>query len=222
MVAACRLPVTVKHRLGVDERESFDELLAFVDTVAAAGAERFTVHARKAWLSGLSPKENREIPPLRYEWVHELKRRRRGLVVEINGGLRTLEELAAHLEHVDAAMVGRAAWDDPFAFAGADALLFGDAAPPPTRRAVAERMIGYLATERAKGVFASHVVRPMLGLVVGLPGARAWRRQLSEQGTRAGAGPELIEDALARVPGEVLDAPVARPPSPAQSGAPRG
>ncbi|MCA9551797.1 MAG: tRNA dihydrouridine(20/20a) synthase DusA [Myxococcales bacterium] len=196
MRAATRIPVTVKHRIGVDERDAYEDMLAFVDTVAAAGADRFSVHARKAWLQGLSPKENRTIPPLRYDEVYRLKRERPELQIEINGGIMDLEQARAHLAHVDAVMIGRAAYDDPFLFADADRVIFGrDAAPTPAREVV-EAMVAYAARHVAAGGRLSAVTRHMLGLFAGQPGARAYRRHLSVHGPREGAGPEVLQEAL--------------------------
>jgi tRNA-dihydrouridine synthase A len=203
---ATRLPVTVKHRIGVDEADRYDDMRRFVDVVSEAGCDRFSVHARKAWLSGLSAKENREIPPLRYEDVHRLKRERPELIVEINGGLRTLDDVRGQLDHVDAAMVGRAAWDEPFSWRSVDRVIFGHESPAPTRRDVVEWMLPYVERCRRDGIFLSHVTRPMLSLMSGVPGARAWRRCLSEGARFEGAGPELVREALRGIPDEALDA----------------
>lgn len=207
MREAVSIPVTVKHRIGFDHRDRYEDMLRFVDTVAAAGADRFTVHARKAWLRGLSPKENRDVPPLRYEEVYRLKAERPGLVVEINGGIGSLEEVREHLGQVDAVMVGRAAYDDPFALAAADRELFGDADEPPTRRRVVAELLPYAEELVRRGEPVSRITRHVLGLFTGRPGARAWRRHLSEHAHREGAGAEVLADAAARVPDEVLDSP---------------
>lgn len=197
MRRAVDLPVTVKHRIGIDDRDAYEDLEHFVDVVARAGADRFTVHARKAWLSGLSPKENREIPPLRYEDVYRLKARRPGLSIEINGGVRTLDAVDEHLRHVDAVMVGRAAYDDPYLMARADRALWRDASPPPTRREAVERYLPYMARQLEGGVPVQRLTRHLLTLFTGLPGARAWRRHLSVHAPRPGAGIEVVRDALA-------------------------
>jgi tRNA-dihydrouridine synthase A len=210
MRAASSKPITVKHRIGIDERDSYEDLERFVETVASSGCDRFSVHARKAWLTGLSPKENRDIPPLRYEDVYRLKASHPGLVIEINGGVRTLEEARQHLGRVDAVMVGRAAFDDPFAWAAADGELFASDSAAPTRREVIERMIEYAERAAEAGVFLSHVARPMLGLISAKPGARTWRRHLTVHSVRQGAGPEVIRDAMSLVPDHVLDEPGAR------------
>jgi tRNA-dihydrouridine synthase A len=210
MRAATSLPVTVKHRIGIDDRDRFEDLAHFVEVVAQAGPARFTVHARKAWLSGLSPKENRTVPPLRYEAVYRLKRLRPDLELELNGGVRSLEAAAAHLEHVDAVMIGRAAYETPYALARADALFYGEA-HVPTRREVLEVFLPYASAQLGRGVPLASLTRHLLGLFAGVPGARAWRRHLSEQAHRAGAGLEVLQRALRVVPDEVLDA---RPDAP--------
>lgn len=206
MREAVSIPVTVKHRIGFDDRDRYQDMLAFVDAVAAAGSDRFTVHARKAWLQGLSPKENRDVPPLRYEEVYRLKAERPELVIEINGGVRSLEEARGHLARVDAVMVGRAAYDDPFSLAAMDRELFGEAeAEPLTRRRVVAELVAYAEELVRRGEPLSRLTRHALGLFAGRPGARAWRRHLSEHAHLDGAGPEVLADAAAKVPDEVLD-----------------
>jgi tRNA-dihydrouridine synthase A len=205
MRAASPLPVTVKHRIGVDERDRYEDMRRFVDTVAKAGADRFIVHARKAWLSGLSPKENRTVPPLLYEKVHRLKRDRPDVAIEINGGFDSLASVRGQLDRVDGVMVGRAAYERPYAFAAADRELFAEAAAVPSRREVVERMIDYAEVQRRLDVHLGRITRHMLGLFAGEPGARAWRRVLSEDAYVSGAGPEVIERALSHLPDEVLD-----------------
>jgi tRNA-dihydrouridine synthase A len=206
MRAATRLPVTVKHRIGIDRRDRYEDLLRFVDVVAAAGADRFTVHARKAWLRGLSPKENRTKPPLRHAEVHRLKAERPELVIETNGGFRDLAAVEAHLAHVDAVMVGRAAFEAPMTLAEADRRIFGETAPAPSLREVVAGMRPVVEEELAAGERLRALVRPMIGLARGVPGARRWRRTLSEGAGRPGAGPELLDAALAELPDRVLDA----------------
>jgi len=212
MRRAVTIPVTVKHRIGFDDLDRYEDMLHFVDLVTETGCDRFTVHARKAWLRGLNPKENREVPPLRYDDVYRLKRERPGLEVEINGGIATLEEVRRHLEHVDGVMVGRAAYDDPYFLAPADREIFGHgAAPVPSRREVVEALVPYIASRLAAGEPLSRVLRHFLGLVSGRPGARAWRRLLTEGARRPGAGAELLLEAAARVPDDVLDERPERP-----------
>lgn len=205
MRAATSLPVTVKHRIGIDDLDRYEDMLRFVDVVAAAGADRFSVHARKAWLSGLSPKENRTVPPLRYGDVHRLKRERPGLLVEINGGIRDLDAAEEQLRHVDGVMIGRAAYEDPYGFATADARFYGETRPAPSRREVVEAMLPYVERQLEGGVFLKHVARHMLGLFAGRPGAKAWRRHLSERMHLPGSGAGVLVGGLERVPAEVLD-----------------
>ncbi len=197
MKAASALPVTVKCRIGIDDSEEFPFLKRFVETVAAAGCSTFVVHARKAWLSGLSPKENREIPPLRYETVYRLKQDFPALRIVINGGIRTLAECEEHLRHVDGVMLGREAYENPWLLAEADARLFGDAPTGATREDTLRRMLPYVERELAEGTPLGHITRHLLGLYRNRPGGRAFRRVISEQAHRAGAGIEVIEAALA-------------------------
>jgi len=197
MKAASALPVTVKCRIGIDDSEDFPFLRRFVETVAAAGCGIFVVHARKAWLSGLSPKENREIPPLQYPTVYRLKREFPQLRIVINGGIRTLAECAEHLRHVDGVMLGREAYENPWMLAEADARLFGDAPTGATRESVLRRMLPYVERELAGGTALGHITRHLLGLYRNRPGGRAFRRVISEQAHRAGAGIEVLEAALA-------------------------
>ncbi|RMG43407.1 MAG: tRNA dihydrouridine(20/20a) synthase DusA [Acidobacteria bacterium] len=204
--AAVRVPVTVKHRIGIDNLDSEAFLLRFVDTVASAGCDRFVVHARKAILAGLNAKQNRRVPPLRHDVVHRLKERRPDLEIVINGGIATLDEASAHLERVDGVMIGRAAYENPFLLAEADRRIFGETAPPPTRREVALAMARYVDEWFARGLFASHITRHILGLFRGVPGGRAWRRALTEGAVKPGADGSLIERALRAIPDEVLDA----------------
>lgn len=197
MRAATTLPVTVKHRIGFDALDRYEDMLNFVDVVSAAGADRFTVHARKAWLQGLSPKDNRNIPPLRYPEVWRLKAERPHLPIEINGGIKTLDAAADHLEHVDAVMIGRAAWDSPWIFARADSRLFGVPDPDLQPRAVIEAMMAH--ADRWMSASDRHrlgpVARPLVHLFSGQPGSRQWRRTISEEAFREGAGPEVIDAA---------------------------
>lgn len=205
MRAAVKVPVTVKHRIGIDHEDRYENLLAFVDTVAEADCDRFIVHARKAWLTGLSPKQNREIPPLRYEDVYRLKRERPELTVELNGGVRSLEDVLRHLGQVDGVMIGRAAYDDPFLFAGADVVVFGERRTPPSRREVLEEVIRYAERRTAEGVPLQRMTRGLLGLFLGCRGSRAFRRLLSENAWRRDATPELLRRAMASVDEEALD-----------------
>jgi len=203
---AVHIPVTVKHRIGVDDLDRFEDVANFVRVVSQAGADRFTVHARKAWLKGLSPKENRTVPPLRYEDVYRLKREFPHLRIEINGGVRTLGDARRHLTRVDGVMIGRAAYETPYLLATADRAFFGAATPPPTRREVVTAMLPYLEARLAEGVPLHRITRHMLGLFAGQPGAKAWRRHLSENAHKGGAAASVLSAALQGVPLEVLDA----------------
>ncbi|MFO1067131.1 MAG: tRNA dihydrouridine(20/20a) synthase DusA [Geminicoccaceae bacterium] len=195
MRAATSLPVTVKCRIGVDDSDEWAFFAAFVDTVAAAGIDALIVHARKAWLKGLSPKENREIPPLRHDIVHRLKAERPGLCVILNGGLTTPAQVSEALAWADGVMVGRAAYQEPWTL-HAMARALDPALPPLEREAIVDAMRDYLVRAMAAGVPAKAVLRHMLGLCNGLPGARAWRRTLSEGMQRPDAGPGLLDAAM--------------------------
>lgn len=196
MQAAVAVPVTVKCRLGVDELEDYGVFLAFVDAVAGAGCRRVIVHARKAWLQGLSPKENREIPPLRYDWVHRLKRERPSLVVLINGGLREIDDVEAHLAHVDGAMIGRAAYHEPYRLHRLAVAL--QQAAPRSRTALLRAYFPYVEAQLSRGVALKHIARHVLGLFHAQPGGRAFRQVLSEGAPRADAGLALLDRALAQ------------------------
>lgn len=199
MMAATSLPVTVKHRIGIDERDRYEDLAHFVQVVSSTGCQRFTVHARKAWLQGLSPKENRTIPPLRYELVHHLKQEFPQLVIEINGGFTSLAEAQQQLTQVDAVMIGRAAYDNPYLFASADRQFWGETTLPTSRHAVAEAMCPYIEQWSAQGLKLNKITRHMLQLFAGQPGSRAWKRYLTEKSSRV-AGSEVILAALQQVP----------------------
>ena len=201
MAARSGAEITVKCRIGVDEDEPREVLPAFLETVAGAGVRRFIVHARKAWLAGLSPRQNREIPPLDHGLVVEMVRDFPDLSISLNGGIDTLEAARALLDRgVDGVMVGRAAYHAPHdVLARADAAIWGDATPAPSRVEVAERMRPYIAAHLAAGGRMHGVTRHMLGLFAGQPGARGWRRVLSEGGVRPGAGLEVLDAALAEV-----------------------
>ncbi|GAB4366438.1 MAG: tRNA dihydrouridine(20/20a) synthase DusA [Elainellaceae cyanobacterium] len=200
MLKATQILVTVKHRIGIDDRDRYEDMADFVRIVAESGCQRFTVHARKAWLQGLSPKENRDIPPLRYEDVHRLKQDFPQLWIEINGGFTTLEQVQAQLRVVDAVMIGRAAYDHPYLFAEVDRQFFGSEAIVPTQREVAEAMIPYIDYWAAKGLKLNKITRHMLQLFSGQPGSRVWKRILTERSCVPGAGSEVIREALAQIP----------------------
>jgi tRNA-dihydrouridine synthase A len=197
MGAAVRIPVTVKCRIGVDDQEPEASLYELVDACAAAGVTTFVVHARKAWLKGLSPKENRDIPPLDYELVARLKRERPGLTIVLNGGL-SLETALTELPRFDGMMLGRAAYHEPALLGRVDPLVFGEGAEIDPFAAV-ERYRPYLAARLAEGVHLSAMTRHMLGLMHGRAGARAWRRILTVEAIRPGAGLEVVDRALAAV-----------------------
>ncbi len=197
IVRAVSVPVPVKCRLGVDDQEPGEALRAFVKHVADAGAETFVVHARKAWLKGLSPKENREVPPLDYELVYALKRENPDLTIIVNGGIKTLDEAQSHLAHVDGVMLGRAAYQTPALLADVDARFF--ARSPPSLDAALAAYARYVARKLEEGVPLNAMTKHMLGLFGGRPGARAFRRHLSENATRPGAGLATLLEALSFV-----------------------
>lgn len=199
MSEATGLAITVKHRIGIDDMDSYEQLSHFVATVSQAGCSTFIVHARKAWLQGLSPKQNREIPPLQYEVVHRLKQDFPQLEIILNGGLKTLPQMEQQLGQVDGIMIGREAYQNPWVLAQVDARIFGKTAAPLTRQQVVEKMRPFVEQQLALGVPVHRVTRHMLGLFQGQPGARAWRRHLSENVHRPGTGPEILNQALARV-----------------------
>jgi tRNA-dihydrouridine synthase A len=191
------VPVTVKCRIGIDDQDSEADLSRFVETVAGAGCRIFIVHARKAWLQGLSPKENRDVPPLDYGRVYRLKAAFPELTIVINGGIATLEEALVHLEAVDGVMLGRAAYKTPAILADVDRLLHGVDTPPLDAAAVLEQMLAYAARELERGTRLSCITRHMTGLINGKPGARAFRRLLTEESVKPGAGLEVLEAAIA-------------------------
>lgn len=200
MGAAVKAPVTVKCRIGVDDQDPEHSLFSLVDLCAKAGVSTFVVHARKAWLKGLSPKQNRDIPPLDYPLVWRLKRERPELTIVLNGGVASLDEADEHLKHVDGVMLGRAAYHTPAILAEADGRIFGkgDAIDP---FAAVEAYRGYVASELARGTHLAAMTRHMLGLFHGRPGARTWRRILTVEGVKPGAGLDVIDRALAAVSG---------------------
>ncbi len=202
--AADGVDVTVKCRIGVDDQVAEEVLPAFLDKIRTAGVTRATIHARKAWLQGLSPKENRDVPPLDYDLVHQMKREFPDMHLSINGGIATLDEARAQLAAgMDGVMIGRAAYHDPASvLLEADALIFGDTPAAQSAHDIARAMLPYIERHLAAGGKLHDITRHMLGLFTGRPGARAWRRVLSEGAHGAGAGPELVLDALARVPEE--------------------
>ena len=207
-VAAMRevadIPVTVKTRIGIDEQDSYEFLSHFVGTVSEkGGCDNFIIHARKAWLKGLSPKENREVPPLDYPRVYQLKQDFPQLTMAINGGIKTFEEMEQHLQHLDGVMVGREAYQSPYLMAEVDQRLFGSERPIMKRREVIEAMYPYIERQLANGSYLGHITRHMLGLFQSMPGARQWRRHISENAHKQGAGIEVVQQALAKIPVEL-------------------
>lgn len=199
MSKATNLPITVKTRIGIDNSEDYVFLRRFVETVADAGCYTFIIHARKAWLQGLSPKENREIPPLNYDTVYRLKQEFPQLTIVINGGIQTLDECEQHLQQVDGVMLGREIYDNPYRLAQVDHRLYGDPLPPPSREQVIQRLMPYIENELRVGTGLCHITRHILGLYRNQPGGRAFRRVLSENGPKLGAGLDVLKAALAEV-----------------------
>lgn len=200
MKEAVDIPVTVKTRLGIDDHETYEFLTDFIEPVAEAGCEIFILHARNAWLKGLSPKENRDVPPLKYDFVYQAKQDYPQLHIDINGGIHNLTDAKLHLEKVDGVMMGRAIYNDPYLLAEADKVVFDDDHPVPTRHQVIEQMLPYIEQRMTEGRPVKSITRHMLGLFQGQQGARAWRRHISENAHAKGAGIEVLVDALALVP----------------------
>ncbi len=198
MTDAVAVPVTVKTRTGIDDQDSYTALAVFVQTVAAAGCRRFIVHARKAWLHGLSPKQNRTVPPLEYAMVWQLKRDFPELEIIVNGGIDSLDAAADQLRRVDGVMLGRAAYHNPYLLAQVDSRFFADPHPVPAREQVVAAMLPYIERELAAGTPLRHMTRPMTGLFQGVPGARTWRRELDRLAANRTAGTGVIATALAR------------------------
>jgi tRNA-dihydrouridine synthase A len=207
LVAACveaikrevKIPVTVKCRIGIDDQDPETALDALARGVIAAGADALIVHARKAWLNGLSPKENRDIPPLDYDRVYRLKASMPHVPIIINGGIVSVTEAKKHLAHVDGVMLGRAAYQEPWRLLAVDPELFGEAAPLPTMKDVFEAMLPYIEGELARGTRLHSITRHFVGAFFGVPGARAFRRHLAENGAKPGAGIAVLRDAIALV-----------------------
>jgi tRNA-dihydrouridine synthase A len=197
MRGATALPVTVKCRIGIDDQDVEEALDSFADAVKRAGCATLIVHARKAWLDGLSPRENRDIPPLDHQRVYRLKRRHPDLPVIINGGIRSLDEAESHLAHLDGVMLGRAAYGDPYVLAEVDCRFFASSRPPLSRQEILAAYLPYVETELAEGTLFPHLARPLLGLFHGRYGGRLFRRILSEQGHKPGAGVGVLLDAVA-------------------------
>ena len=198
MQASVDIPITVKHRIGIDDLDSYEALQNFVTTISAAGCGTFIIHARKAWLQGLSPKENREIPPLNYETVYQLKADFPGLDIVINGGITDLEQCHQHLQLVDGVMIGREAYNNAYMLSEVDSALFGDDSPPVTRKMVLEQLMPYVENELSQGTSLHHITRHIMGIFQGVPGARKWRRALS---AHPAIELELLQQMIDRIPG---------------------
>jgi len=199
MKAAVAVPVTVKCRIGIDEQDPEVALDALARAVVAAGCDALIVHARKAWLNGLSPKENRDIPPLDYDRVYRLKRAMPDVPIIINGGVPGIDEANAHLQHVDGVMLGRAAYQEPWRLLSVDSQIFGEAAPHVTMQDAFEAMMPYIESQVARGTRLHAITRHFVGAFHAVPGARAFRRHLAEQGVKPGAGLDVLRDAIAHV-----------------------
>ena len=212
MRGAVAIPVTVKHRIGIDNLDSYEHLHQFVRVVAEAGCQTFIVHARKAWLSGLSPKQNREVPPLRYDVVRQLIQDFPHLTFVLNGGIGSLDEAQDHLSWAGGVMLGRAAYQTPYLLAAVDRDVFGESTPPLSRREVMEAYLPYVEEQLAQGVYLSRLLKHTLGLFAGHSGARHFKRTISERAHLPGAGSEVIADALGGIPDAVLDTRELLPP----------
>ncbi|MGC9403960.1 tRNA dihydrouridine(20/20a) synthase DusA [Vibrio genomosp. F10 str. 9ZC157] len=198
------IPVTVKTRIGIDDQDSYEFLTDFISIVSEkAKCEQFTIHARKAWLSGLSPKENREIPPLDYDRAYQIKKDFPHLSIAVNGGVKTLEETLIHLKHLDGVMVGREAYQNPYLLAQVDQLIFGLDKPVMKRSEAVEAMLSYIEQQLSNGAKLGHITRHMLGLFQGMPGGRQWRRYISENAHKPDSGVEVVQAALAKIPAEL-------------------
>ena len=199
MINAVDVPVTVKHRIGIDRDDSLEQLLRFVDIVQQSGCRTFIIHARKAWLDGLSPKENRDVPPLRYDVVYQIKQQHPELEIIINGGIKTLDEAAEHLQHVDGVMLGRAIYQDPWLLADVDRRFYQQDNPLSEPQQAIDKLIPYIESHLADGRALKHITRHLLGLFQGMPGAKLWRRHLSENAYKADAGIEVLLEAMTKI-----------------------
>ncbi|MBO1518073.1 tRNA dihydrouridine(20/20a) synthase DusA [Oceanisphaera pacifica] len=200
MKAAVDIPVTVKTRIGIDEQDSYEFLCTLVDGLVDVKVDALIVHARKAWLKGLSPKQNRDVPPLDYERVYQLKRDYPELTIAVNGGIKTLAEADTHLAQLDGVMLGREVYQNPYILAQVDGTLFNEHNEIPSRHEVIRQLLPYIEQQLSQDTYLGNITRHTLGIFQGLPGARAWRRHLSENAHKKGAGPEVVEAAMAKVP----------------------
>lgn len=196
MQSMVKIPVTVKHRIGIDEQDSYEDLVKFVDIVKTAGCKRFIIHARKAWLKGLSPKENREIPPLRYQDVYQLKRDNPDLTIDINGGIKTVPEIQDHLKYVEGVMIGRASYDNPYLFATIDQDIYQESSPILSREEVIISLCPYIDFWTKKNVKLNSIIRHLLQIFANQPGSRIWKRYLSENGNTVNANSQVVLQAL--------------------------
>ena len=199
MQQATLVPVTVKTRLGIDDRDSYDDLATFIDRVSISGCRTFIIHARKAWLTGLSPKENREVPPLNYSTVYQLKNDFPNLEIIINGGFTRLEQIQEQYNYVDGVMIGRAAYHDPYLLAEVDKKIFADKNKVKSRQQILSDFMDYVSRQLDQGVALQHMTRHILGLYQGQPGARSYRRQLGQHACRSGAGIEILKQAVDQI-----------------------
>ncbi len=199
MRSAVSIPITVKNRIGIDEQDEEQSLRQFIDVVSQAGCHTFIVHARKAWLKGLSPKENRDVPPLNYELVYQIKREYPQLEIIINGGIKTIEASQQHLQQVDGVMLGREVYHNPYLMMQVDAALYNDAGEIFSRKQVLEQYFTYIEQQLGQGAHLKHMSRHLLGLFQGQPGAKAWRRFISENAYKDGAGIEVLHKGMDRV-----------------------
>jgi len=195
MKQVVNIPVTVKTRIGIDDLDSHEHLMHFVKTVSNAGCQQFIIHARKAWLQGLSPKENREVPPLRYDLVKKIKQAFPHLTIVLNGGIQTHDEIKVHLAHFDGVMLGRAAYHNPYLLSEVDKTYFSYHLTP-SREAIVNNMLAYIEEQLSKGARLNHITRHMMGLFHGVKGGRLWRRHLSENATKPGADSKVVLEAM--------------------------
>ncbi len=206
MQKAVSIPVTVKHRIGIDDQDSYEELHHFINTIAGTGCSTFIVHARKAILQGLSPKENRDIPPLKYEVAYKLKQDFPSLEIIVNGGIKTIDECLEHIDHLDGVMVGREAYQNPWLLNQVDQALYGAPKSILTRHQVLEEMLPYIELEMKKGAYLGHITRHILGIFHSMPGGRKFRRYISENAHKPGATIDVLKNALEIVTSEQVAA----------------
>ncbi len=205
MLLSVDIPVTVKHRIGIDDNDSYENLYNFVKIVSESGCQRFVVHARKAILKGLSPRENRTVPPLKYNFVYQLKKDFPNLIIEINGGIKTLDEIKEHLKYTDGAMLGRVAYENPYIFSRVDSEIFGENTKIPTRREIIENMIPYLENNLKNDIWVNKILIHVLGLFNNQRGSKIWKRYLSENMHKKNASSNLLSQAMNLMEDEILD-----------------